>query len=346
MKQTYSVGIFGAGPAGAATAIHLADLGVDCIVLDSPAAKKRWGGESFTGAIREPLAVLGLWKDFCAAGHVTGYEQRTAWGAPAWTKDSIFSHHGNFWHVDRERFDEDLRRALRVRGIPIFDYRILHDLLRTGINAGKAHCEEWLLRFDQEREFSARYLVDSTGRSCALARRLGVRPRLYDHLIAFTALVPRNNNPDLHHAMLLESMPQGWWYAAPVPRGHVLAFFTDADLAPRELACSMTVSPANSAFLEPPAGQGWLPVGDACAAHDPLCGWGVCRAMSNGIRAAHAIAASLIGADGAPLENYFKFCLEQFTQYLAGLTKRYSYEQRWAHSPFWQRRSNTATSVA
>ncbi len=316
------------------------------MVLNSSSAKKSWGGESFTGAIRGPLRVLGMWNDFCAAGHVTGYEQRSTWGGSAWTKDSIVSHHGNFWHVDRERFDEDLCRTLRVRGIPILDYRILHDLKRTGRNRGNVHCEEWFLRVDQEHEFSARYLVDATGRACALARRFGVRPRLHDHLIAFTALVPRNNNPDLHHAMLLESMPLGWWYAAPVPRGHVLAFFTDADLAPRELARSMTVSPAYSALLEPPTGQGWLAVGDACAAHDPLCGWGVCRAMTNGIRAAEGIAALLNSGDYAPLETYSTLCRHQFAQYLGGLTQRYSYEQRWAHSPFWQRRNNATTPLA
>jgi flavin-dependent dehydrogenase len=346
MHPSFDVCIFGAGPAGTATALRLADLGMAAIVLERDATKKKWGGESFTGAIREPLSALGLWEGFCAAGHVAGYEQRSTWGAPALTKDSIFSHHGNFWHVDRERFDEDLRRALGARGIPIFHYQVLQELQRTGGRNETAPHEEWRLRLDPDREFSARYLVDATGRACALARRLGVRPRLYDHLIAFTALVPRNKNPELHHTMVLEATPQGWWYAAPVPRGHVLAFFTDADLAPRELARSMTASPANSAFVEPQRGQGWLPVGDACAAHDPLCGWGVCRAITNGIRAAQAVAAHLTAADHAPLENYFQLCRDQFTQYLAGLSKRYSYEQRWAKSRFWERRTKSITSLA
>jgi flavin-dependent dehydrogenase len=333
MKQRVEICIFGAGPAGAATALRLADLGASPVVFDRPSAKKRWGGESFTGAIRQPLRTLGLWDDFCAAGHVAGYEQRAAWGGPELTTDSIHNKHGNLWHVDRNRFDGDLRKALKARDIPIINYASLDTLRREG--------NEWRLEFAQSHEISARYLVDATGRACAIARKLGVRPRLYDRLLAFAALVPRNQNPEFDHAMVIESMPQGWWYAAPVPQGHVLAFFTDADLAPRELARSMKTVPANSAFTDFENGQGWLGVGDACAAHDPLCGSGVLRGMTNGIFAADAIAGYLKTADGSLLNDYRQHCLKQFAQYLAGLTKHYSYERRWAAFPFWERRAQS-----
>lgn len=341
MKKTCDVCIFGAGPAGTATGARLADLGLACIVLDRPSAKRRWGGESFSGAIREPLAALGLWEGFCSAGHVAGYEQRTTWGAPQWTKDSIFSHYGHFWHVDRERFDNDLRCAVTSRGIPIYIYQSLQTLRQQG-----AQGEGWYLCLGQDCEIYARYLVDATGRACAVARRLGVRPRLFDHLIAFAALVPHNQNSNFDHAMVIESMPQGWWYTAPVPRGHVLAFFTDADLAPQQLARSMKTAAAHSAFTQPENGKGWIPVGDACSAHDPLCGWGVFRAMSNGLRAADAIATYLKTQDDARLKSYVELCGKQFREYLEGLTRHYSFEQRWANSPFWQRRMNLTFSLA
>jgi flavin-dependent dehydrogenase len=335
MRQTYDVCVFGAGPAGAATAARLADLGVAPIVLDRPPKQKPWGGETLTGAIRQPLSILGLWQGFCAAGHVAGYEQRTAWGGEPWTKDSIFNNHGNLWHVDRARFDGDLREAVRKRGVPLLNYRTLDELLRDG--------EQWLLRFDNGAAISTKYIVDATGRTRAIARRLGVRPRVYDRLVGLTALIPRNPNPDFDHAMVIESTPHGWWYAAPVPRGHVLAFFTDADLAPRDLARSMSTVAANSAFAQARNGRGWLAAGDACAAHDPLCGWGVSRAMTNGILAADAIARYLKSADASLIEQYLAHCRHQFQQYLSGLTKHYSYEQRWTASPFWERRASSMT---
>jgi flavin-dependent dehydrogenase len=332
MKKFYDVCVFGAGPAGSALAARLADLGVVSIVLDRPSGGKGWRGESLTGAIRNPLNALGLWEEFRAAGHVAGHVQQTAWGGEPWIQDSIFHVGGNRWHVDRARFDADLREAVRKRGIATRDYRSLDEVQQEN---GK-----WRIRLDEGVEISSRYLVDATGRARVIARRLGLRPRIYDRLIALTAVMPRNRNPEFAHTMVIESTPHGWWYAAPVPQGSVLAFFTDADLAPRALARSMTTVAANSAFIQPRSDQCWLPVGDACAAHDPLCGWGVHRAMTNGILAADAVGERLRTADASLVEEYCRHCRDQFERYLEGLSRRYAYERRWASSAFWNRRSN------
>ena len=194
MRESCDVCVFGAGPAGTAVASRLAVRGVTVIVLDRPPKKKLWGGESFTGTIREPLSVLGLWETFCAAGYVAGYEQRMAWGGPAWAKSSIFNLHGNLWHVDRDRFDSDLQGAVREHGVPILTYRNLEMLYQED--------DSWLLRLDGDLEVNSRYLVDATGRASFISKRLGQRPRLYDRLIAYTALVPRNRDPQFNHAMV------------------------------------------------------------------------------------------------------------------------------------------------
>jgi flavin-dependent dehydrogenase len=329
--DAYDVCVFGTGPAGASTAARLADLGIAPVVLDRPSKAKPWGGESFSGAIRGPLGALGLWQRFCAAGHLRSYEQRLAWGGPPWTRGSIFNLHGNLWHVHRARFDDDLRQAVLARGIPFFDYHHLAGLRWAG--------SRWLLDLDAGTQISANYLVDATGRSRAIARRLGAKSRVYDRLIALTAVVARNPNPEFAHTMVLEATPHGWWYAAPVPQGHVLAFFTDPDVAPAEFARSLRTVAANSALTEPGRGPGWLAVGDAYAAHDPLCGWGVCRAMSNGILAAEAISCYLKHRDGSLLEQYQEHCCNQFQQYLTGLVERYSFERRWSNFRFWERRT-------
>jgi flavin-dependent dehydrogenase len=338
MRQAYDVCVFGAGPAGASTALRLADAGLAAIILDRPSRRQPWGGESFTGAIRQPLSTLGLWQGFLAARHVPGHEQRIGWGGAPWSKSSVFQLHGDLWHVNRSRFDADLRQAVRARGIAIQEYSRLDALRRAA--------DEWRVALDQSCQISARYLVDATGRAGALARRLGVRRRTHDRLIAFTALVPRNQNAEFDHAMVIEATSQGWWYAAPVPQGHVLAFFTDSDLAPRDLGRRMRIMSANSTFTEPENGHGWLPVGDACAAHDPLCGWGVHRAMANGILAADAIGRYLMKADASLLAEHLRYCRDQFSSYLAGLARNYSAEQRWPTSPFWQRRTSAASLVA
>jgi flavin-dependent dehydrogenase len=335
VSASYDVCVFGLGPAGAATAARLADLGFAAVVLERPPARKSWGGESFTGAIRVPLTTLGVWQRFCAAGYVAGFEQRSAWGE-AGTADSIFHPYGNSWHVDRDRFDADLCAAVAERGIAIHRYTSLDDLRRDG--------DDWRIAIDGSRAFATRYLVDATGRAGAIARRLGVRPRLHDRLVALTALVPRNAAFD--HAMAIATAADGWWYAAPVPQGHVLAYFTDSDLVPQRLARWMRIVPANSAFTSSRGRDGWLAVGDACAAHDPLCGWGVHRALANGIRAGDAIALYLRSGDAAALDAYDRHCRDQFDAYLAGLAEHYAFERRFAASPFWQRRLSKSTAIS
>jgi flavin-dependent dehydrogenase len=321
--------VFGAGPAGTATAIKLTALGLSALLLDRP-LHKPWGGESFTGAIRIPLLALGCWDRFENAGHQRGYERESAWGSEPRAESSIFRVDGPMWHVDRERFDADLRSAALERGIPLLRYRRLDSVTRES--------DEWRLVLDTKMRIRARYLVDATGRSRALARRLHARIEFHDRLIALCAAVSRQESGTEIRSMLLEATPFGWWYAAPTPQGHVLAILTDPDLAPAELRRRLRPVAANSAFTCMDAARGWLPVGDACASHDPLCGWGVHRALTNGILAAAAIAAFLADGTAAQLEAYRDHCRRQYARYLEGLTEHYSIEQRWPASPFWQRR--------
>jgi hypothetical protein len=72
----------------------------------------------------------------------------------------------------------------------------------------------------------------------------GPRPRVHDRLVALTAALRRNRDKEFDHAMVIEATLHGWRYAAPVPNGHVLAFLTDSDLVPRELAGSMRICAA------------------------------------------------------------------------------------------------------
>ncbi len=228
------------------------------------------------------------------------------------------------------------RGAVLKRGDIFVPYRKLDSITRE---SGK-----WHLVLDGKTVVSAKYLVDATGRSRALARRLRARIEVHDRLLGLTASVSGDQSPVKIRSMLIESTPFGWWYAAPTPKGHVLAVFTDADLAPREVRRRLRPVAANSAFTHMEAGQGWLPVGDACASHDPLCGWGVCRAMTNGLRAADAIEAFLANGRSSQIEDYRHHCYQQYESYIKGLTKHYLIERRWPSAPFWERRHRLATA--
>lgn len=326
----FDVCVVGAGPAALAVASRLVDAGRDVVILDRATARSRWGGETFTGAIRGPLSELGCWEAFERAGHVAGYERQCAWGGEPRAENALFRPEGPLWHVDRDRFDADLRCAVRTRGAVFGSYRKLGSVRLDG------GC--WSVALDCGRVVEARYLVDATGRARTLGRRLGARIESHDRLVALTAKVARDRATAEVRSMLLQATPFGWWYAAPIPGGHVLVLFTDADIAPPELRRRLRPAAANSAFTDTEGAEGWLAVGDACASHDPLCGWGVHRALSNGLLAGDAIASLLGTGNSEPIAGYRRHCREQYDRYLRGLTHRYSLERRWPAAPFWERR--------
>jgi len=322
--------VIGAGPAGLAAASRLVDDGRAVLILDRATARSRWGGVTFTGAIRGPLSELGCWEAFVRAGHVAGYERQCAWGGEPRAENALFQPEGPLWHVDRDRFDADLRCAVHKRGAAFETYRKLESVrLENGC---------WCVELGCGRVVEARYLVDATGRQRTLSRRLGARIESHDRLVGLTARVARNQATAEVRSMLLQATPFGWWYAAPIPNGHVLVLFTDADLTPFELRRRLRPNRRQQRVHRHRGAEGWLAVGDACASHDPLCGWGGHRALANGLRAGDAIASLLATGNSRPIVEYRRHCRKQYDRYLRGLIHRYSLERRWPTAPFWERR--------
>jgi len=334
LAHQFDVAIFGAGPAALAVAARLLGLGREVALVDRPASGRPWRGESFSGAIRGPLVTLSFWDGFANAGHVPGYERESAWGGDPQCESSLIHPNGPMWHVDRDRFDADLRDAVRRRAATFMSYRKLGPIARQ---SGR-----WRMVLDHENELSARYLVDATGRSRMIAKRLGARITHHDRLIGLTAEVPHDQSSLRVASLMLQATPFGWWYAAPVPRGHIVALFTDPDLASSKVRRCLQPVAANSAFTHMAGDEAWVAVGDACASHDPLCGWGVHRALSNGILAADAIDDYLRTGKPSSLDDYRRHCGKQFGEYLKGLTLHYAIERRWPNAPFWERRLNVS----
>jgi flavin-dependent dehydrogenase len=165
---------------------------------------------------------------------------------------------------------------------------------------------------------------------------------------------------------LVEATENGWWYSARLPDSRlVVAYMTDADLLPkgripvseywqdqlerapntrfrtsgRMPGMSLRSFAANSYRLDRVTGNNWLVAGDAAIALDPLSSQGIYRALESGLLAANAIESCLLG-DPSALEEYARWTQRSFDKYLSIRTVTYGREQRWASSPFWQRRQN------
>jgi flavin-dependent dehydrogenase len=90
-------------------------------------------------------------------------------------------------------------------------------------------------------------------------------------------------------------------------------------------------------LLDPPAGTGWLAVGDAASAYDPISSQGIYKALADGLAAAPAIVAWLDGEPGG-IVDYRNGVAERFLEYLSIRSYFYGAERRWEGAPFWQRR--------
>lgn len=357
------VAIFGAGPAGAALAAALAGRFRVALV------ERRVGPAERIGESLPPQAVislerLGLGEAARRTQHLAYHGVRSVWGAerPS-VQDFLRMPHGAGLHIDRCGFEAALIEAATERGALLLRPARLKSL-RRGLGGWRA-----VLHVPGEAiAIRARVLVDATGRSAAIARRLGRRRIATDKLIARYAYF--SAQPDRRTGFtLLEAATGGWWYAAPVPAGRmVVAFHTDSDLAATALrsgagfraalSATQLISPevqhpfdgdpqprtvaANSVRLDCPAGQHWLAIGDAVLSFDPLSSQGLFNALTTALLARDAIAAHLGGEADDSFNEYARRIQSVREAYGRNLALHYELERRFNGQPFWNRRWTTA----
>ena len=204
-------------------------------------------------------------------------------------------------------------------------------------------------------------------RRARLARQFGVRQIRYDRLTAIAFLLKAQIGKEIKDSFtLVEAVASGWWYSARLPDAmRMVVYMTDSDLiehaATRQADDLLSLLeetdhtrqrireggyraiapprflPANSTRLSAIYGDGWLAVGDAATAYDPLSSYGISSAMGVGFYAGSAIADFLEG-DQSALLAYKKIVDRAYAQYMAMHCERYGLERRWADKLFWRRR--------
>ncbi|GAA1225194.1 NAD(P)/FAD-dependent oxidoreductase [Kitasatospora nipponensis] len=367
--ESCDVLVAGGGPAGAAAALTLARAGRTVLLADAGTGPPRVG-EALPSAARLLLHDLGAGEGPLTSGHLTCYANLSAWGSPLLGgTDFIHDPNGPGWHLDRARFDRALRAAAQragarfaartaVRGVTRRADGTWSVALRGPGGAGVVRC---------------RWLVDATGRRRAVAARCGATRHRTDRLVAaYLTLPPGGGAGALDASSLVESAEDGWWYTALLPGGRrLVAYFTDADLAPplpgpqaflrllrgtRHVADRAGRHPAptevppgraprrasaHSSHLGSPSGEGWTAVGDAAAAFDPISAQGILTALHTGMTGAHAVHAHLDG-DPTALDTYRAHVGALLAAYRHNHRTVYAAEPRWADRPFWRRRRPTA----
>lgn len=346
--------VAGAGPAGSAAAIVLGLAGLRVALIGRASMGER-AGESLSPAAPALLGKLGVRERFLADGHLVCSSTASVWGGDeiVW-RDALRDPRGPSYHVDRALFERMLRARAAEAGAMVIEAEAPRVLQREGgvfAAVGEGRCPS----------FSARFVVDATGRAASFARSRGARRRVSWEQVALVAFA-RAGRPIIEAHSLIEAVPEGFWYSAPVtsPAGGRFAvmLFTDVSSRPRDVQSPLAraahtrarLSSHDVVFEGPPRfvgagsarmsvchGEGWLAVGDAAMAYDPISAHGLTLALATGIDGAGAILAEERGERGA-FDRYSDKLAWAFARYEEEALRIYVSERRFAEMPYWRRR--------
>lgn len=355
MTARRDVIVAGAGPAGLALALELSrEPALSVAVVDSLRPRRTRLGETLAPDAGPLLAHLGV-DAFAAGEHARCQGTIAVWGSdePHYN-DFLYHPSGHGWRLDRERFDAALAEEARRRGVVWIEGQV---------GSMSRRSDDWQGTIGDDKT-SALIIVDATGRQAILAQRLGAKRLVADTLVGIAGVFENMHALIEERWALIEARRDGWGYSAVLPDGRIaVVAMTDSDLAhaarlhdahawrewidelPRirervaraTLVEGPTVASSASHQLDRLTGDGWLAVGDAATALDPLSSQGISKALRSGIRAAQAIREWLAG-DSRSFESYATAIAAEYDAYLAARSRYYAMERRWNDAPFWQRR--------
>lgn len=362
----YHVVIAGAGPAGCASAIVLANAGLKVALIDeAPEGFKV--GESLPSAAIRLLRRLGI-------NHLSDLLDNTkfslctanvsAWGSNNWTyTDALQNPEGGGWHLVRESFDESLRQKALMAGAVLYDGKA--GKIKTNLSEEFRYCTYFKKRKPSLPEFlESDWLIDATGRPSVILKQFGIEKTYYhDQLAAVCWLKPQTDGKD--HTTRIKSVKNGWLYSALLPdQNRVLAFYgLSQDVAEMirkpesffetvnatdilgypinidNLAVALQATKAGLSKVSRAIGDHWLAIGDAALALDPLSSQGMFFSLYSGIRGAETILQ--IMEMSATSENIaFQYQQKVDQVFEANQKSRkyyYTSELRYTDHPFWSR---------
>ena len=338
------VAVIGGGPAGASCAAKLAELGFAVSLFEKGEGKRQHRGESLPSSIRvlceslslslppeliveRPPQHLVYWGEVQGAGVANQEHSFLVWRGP---------------------FDEHLRTHARERGAR---------LVRSVVGHANRLESGYELSFG-ESKLRCRILVDASGRAGVLARRYRRRERGFRTL----ALTAHFRTGETNPPTIVESIPDGWVWSAPLPDGvRDVTLMLDAranfhetirqaahvhhlvDGAPQVGAVrGVDATPYSaSRFCD----GDLILVGDAASFLDPLSAHGVHKAMDSGLVAA-VVARTILehpsrAQDAATFydqreNDIYKVSSER-------LRRLYQQETRFRDHQFWRKRALVET---
>lgn len=363
-SHSYDVVVIGGGPCGLAAALSLVKNGLSVAIIEKGSYNQKRVGEHL------PASALGVLQELGVPAALVGDKEHLhCAGVVSWWGNGDSPHVLNYFfhpfehgvNLSRPKFDQDFADYARQIGVVIFDHAKIQ---QSSQNAGSWHID---ITHEKNSDcLQALFVVDASGKSASFSRTQESRVVVFESQLAviryYTACTLPASNRKNH--VVIESCDIGWWYFSPLFGGDsVCMLVTDPDLIdlrkpaidlswrsrlektraiaqslhPFTAASDISVCSARTQRLDRFHGEGWLAIGDAAMAFDPLSSHGITKGLRHGWMAGKAVSNYIRGDNFA----IHRFCqdLEQiFGEYQNTRAGYYATEQRWADSLFWRRR--------
>jgi len=361
-EAPFEVCVVGGGPAGSATALHLRKLGHRVCLVERSRFPRAHVGESLTKGIWPIFETLGVRELFLRGGFPNARETLIRWTGPQ-TERLAHGQVGSSLLVDRGSFDMVLLDAAATSGVRVFQPAQARRASRTR--------SSWRVEFaiaGNTQAVTADYLVDATGRSSFFRSK---RSRISPPTVALCGYLHGRDSP---RETLVEALPDGWCWGAPIPGGLFSAMvFLDpaglrhlrpglleaawrsrladtglfADLSALPLARPVFARDATTYYATEPIGPDFVKVGEASFSLDPMSSTGVEKSMQSGIIAAIALHTMILWPDRTSLcERFYRDrqC-ETVSAHAAWSSGFYRQAKRFEGFPFWIARSGQGVTL-
>ena len=331
IRSEYDVIVVGAGPAGATAATLLAQRGHRVLALERDRFPRFKIGESLMPATFWTLKRLGVLAKLKASAFPRKHSVQFFSGdgrasAPFYFSENDPRESAVTWQVRRAEFDQLMADNAAAHGATVVYGAAVRDFLLDGQS-----CRGVRVGLDDGvRDVAARVVVDASGQSALLARRLGLKdddPCLR-HAAVFTHFQDawRDRGRDEGATLIMHTGDaRSWFWYIPMPDGRVSVGVvgrrdellgergaTPAQVFARELARCPALVPkldgARQVFdfkvmrefsyrSRQLAGDGWVLVGDAFGFLDPIYSSGILLALKSAEYAADAVDSALVAGD-------------------------------------------------
>lgn len=331
--KDWDVIVVGGGPAGSTVAALVAEAGHRVLLLEREAEPPLKVGESLMPDTYWSFKRLGLLERLKESAFPRKYSVQFFGGSGRGSVPFYFDEHNPHesavtWQVRRDVFDQMMLDNARDKGAEVVQGAAVRQVLFDGDRAVGVRAR---LPSGDEPDLACRVVVDATGQSALVSRRLGIQrnePELKKASI-FTHYRGgvRDEGRDEGATLILHTRDkQSWFWSIPLPddvvsigvvggleyllqerKGQTAQEIFEAELAQcpvleKRLEGAEQIYPVRttkdfSYRADQVAGDGWVLVGDAFGFLDPMYSSGVFLALKSGELAADAIDAALQADD-------------------------------------------------